>query len=345
MLKAKKRKGTPYYQARGTIQGIRFERSTGETTQAKAERRIPEITAEILAELASTPADWRDLTFARAMTAYIDNGGEDRFLSKLLEYFQETPIGEINNAAMSRAAASIYPGRAPDTIRRQLYVPVNAIINFLKDDKLRAPKGGGRRTVFFTPEQAESLIRQMTTQPNPYLPALTTFWLGQGSRAGETFAIDGQDVNLAAGYAILRDTKNGEERRVDLIPRVIAALSRLPNIGKPGPLFRRFDGKNFKKRTGRGGQVRNSFAFAVEAIGLDPKLFTPHVCRHTWATWHYAVNRDPLRLKFAGGWKSNEYERYVKLAPPGLADSVLKFGWKLGEIRGSQKAVSSKSTA
>ncbi len=246
---------------------------------------------------------------------------------------------------MSKAAVSIYPGRAPDTVRRQLYVPVNAIINFIKDDKLRAPKGGGMRTVFFTPEQAEALIRQMTTQPNPYLPALSTFLLGQGTRAGETFAIDGSDVNLSAGYAILRDTKNGEERRVDLISRVVAALSRLPTIGLPGPLFRRFDGRHYKERVGRGGQVRNPFAYAVKSIGLDPKTYTPHICRHTWATWHYAANKDPLLLKYAGGRKSNEYQRYVKLAPPGLASSVLKFGWELGEIRGSPEAASTKTTA
>ncbi|WP_419910394.1 tyrosine-type recombinase/integrase [Hoeflea sp.] len=195
-----------------------------------------------------------------------------------------------------------------------------------------APKGGATRTVFFTPEQAEALIRQITTQPNPSLPALVTFWLGQGPRAGDTFALDGQDVNLPAGYAILRDTKNGEERRIDLMPRVVAALSRLPTVGKPGPLFRRFDGTAYEKRTGSGGQVRNPFAFAVEKIGLDLKVYTPHICRHTWATWHYAVNKDPLRLKMEGGWKSNEYQRYVKLTPPGLAESVLKHGWNVGGV-------------
>lgn len=345
MLTPEKRPNTPFWIARGTIKGRRVERSTGETSLARAKAKIPEITARILAEIAAEVTDWREMPFSTAMAAYVDNGGEKRFLSRLLEHFQETKLGAIDNPAMARAAASIYPAAAAATIRRQLYVPMWAILNFAKDDKLRAPKGGNQRTVFFTPEQAEALIRQMTTQPSPYLAALATFWIGQGPRAGETFGLDGRDVNLAAGYAILRDTKNGEERRVDLVPRVIAALSRLPTIGKPGPVFRRADGRVFAKRERRGGQVRNPFAYAVEKIGLDPRQFTPHVCRHTFATWHYAVHKDPLALKLAGGWKSNEWQRYVKLAPPGLAPSVLAHGWFSGENRGKPEATPMKSSA
>ncbi len=34
---------------------------------------------------------------------------------------------------------------------------------------------------------------------------------------------------------------------------------------------------------------------------LAPEL-TPHDLRHTWASWHYALNRDLLLLKVEGGW-------------------------------------------
>jgi integrase len=336
MLTLTKRAKTPYWVARGTVNGVRFERSTGETSKPEARKKLADILQELQALQATPPpADWRDVTFAKAMTAYVDNGRDGRFLDKLLEHFQETRLGDIDNAAMSKASNSIYPGRAPATIRRQLYVPVGAIINFIKDDKLRAPKGGGQRTLFLSPEEAERLIRASVTQQSPFLAPLITFLLGQGSRMGETLALDGKDVNLSARYAILRDTKNKQERTVTLIPRVVAALSLLPTIGEAGPVFRRFDGKEFKERKGRGGQVRNPFAFAVETAGLSEEV-TPHVCRHTWATWHYAVNKDPLSLKREGGWLSNEYQRYVKSAPAGLAESILRHGWDMsGENRGN----------
>ena len=103
------------------------------------------------------------------------------------------------------------------------------------------------RAMFFLPDMADRIIHASTAQPSLWLPALVTFLFGQGSRAGETFGIDGRDdIDLAGRWVILRDTKNGHERRVSLQPRVVAALSLLPNIGEPGPLFKRFDGKKFR---------------------------------------------------------------------------------------------------
>lgn len=333
MLTLTRRPKSPFWYARGTINGNRVERSTGETSKPEARKKL----AAIIEELSLQPvavSDWRDVSFAEAMTAYLDNGRDSRFLDRILEHFQEMRLGAIDNAAMSRAANAIYPGRAPATIRRQLYVPINAIINFMKDDKLRAPKGGGQRTIFMLPEEVEKLIQAALTQPSPYLAPLITFLIGQGARMGETLAMKGIDVNLDARYAILRDTKNGHERTITLIPRVVAALSLLPTIREDGPVFRRFDGKQFKERKGRGGQIRNPFAYAVERAGLTSEV-TPHICRHTWATWHYAVNKDPLILKKEGGWLSNEYQRYVKAAPPGLADAIISHNWDFtGENRG-----------
>lgn len=338
MLKLIKRPKSPYWIARGTINGVRLERSTGETSKVEARRCAAEIEQEELAK-PKRATNWRDMSFAKAMSAYIDSGKDARFLDRIAEHLGDMPVIDIDNATMARAANAIYPCRAPATIRRQLYVPVNAIINFVKDEKLRAPKGGGSRTMFVMPDMADRIIHASTAQPSLWLPALVTFLFGQGSRAGETFGIDGRDdIDLAGRWVILRDTKNGHERRVSLQPRVVAALSLLPNIGEPGPLFKRFDGKKFAEKVGRGGQVRTAFATAVTAAGGDASIITPHICRHSWATWFYSQTRDPLRLKEQGGWRSNEYQRYVKLGTPEVGDEAMKRGWNfevVGENRGS----------
>lgn len=326
MLTLVKRPKSPYWIARGTVDGVRVERSTGETSKPAARQKLAEIVDE--ARAARAPASWRDMPFAAALSAYLDHGRDARFLDRILEHFHDMPCGAIDNVAMARAANALYPGRAPATIRRQLYTPVSAVLNFVKDDRLRAPKGGGSRTMFVMPALADAVIRAATCQPSPWLPALITFWFGQGTRAGETFAIDGRnDIDLAGRWAMLRDPKNGHERRVTLQPRVVAALSVLPNIGQPGPLFRRFDGKPFAEKIGRGGQVRTAFAHAVEAAGGDPAIITPHVCRHSWATWFYAQTKDTLRLKEEGGWLSNEHQRYVKLGTPEIAKEAFDKGW------------------
>lgn len=331
MLTLVKRPKSPFWIARGTIDGIRFERSTGETSKPEARKKLAGIIQA--AQTAPTVTDWRGMSFAEAMTAYLDGGGSPRFLDRILEHFQEKSLGEIDNVAMARAANAIYPGRAPATIRRHLYVPVSAIINFVKDDKLRAPKGGGARTMFVMPSLADAIIQAALTQPSPWLAALITFWFGQGTRAGETFAIDGRDdIDLSGRWAMLRDPKNSHERRVTLQPRVVAALSLLPNIGKPGPLFRRFDGKAFTEKVGRGGQVRTAFANAVQGGGGDPKVITPHVCRHSWATWFYSQTKDALRLKEEGGWLSNEHQRYVKLGTAEIGAEALAKGWDFSAV-------------
>ena len=62
-------------------------------------------------------------------------------------------------------------------------------------------------------------------------------------------------------------------------------------------------------------------------VGIDPDL-TQHDLRHTWASWHYALYRDPLKLKLEGGWASlDQVERYVHLMPAGHEAAIEAF-WR-----------------
>ena len=38
-----------------------------------------------------------------------------------------------------------------------------------------------------------------------------------------------------------------------------------------------------------GGQIKTAWKGAIRRSGLDPEL-TPHDLRHTWASWHHAMN-------------------------------------------------------
>ena len=332
MLKPVKRPNSPYYVARGTINGRQIERSTGCTKLADAREECKRLEAQILARDADPFS--QNLTVSAAITLYRNAGGDTRFLPAIERHLGPYPVAEINNAVMRRAANALYPGRSPATIRRQLYTPMKAIINCAADDdlcppaRLKAPQGGNKRIQFFTPEQAEQILRFLSGSKNQYIPALVTALFGQGMRVGEALTLDASDVNLDHRYAILRNTKNGEERMVTLIPRVVAAWSRLPTIGKSGPLIRKLNGMPYPVGRQQGGQIKNAFALAVAAAGLDPANYTPHVCRHSWATWYYDQTKDVLRLKSEGGWKSEEYQRYTKLNAGGIGAVALEYGWK-----------------
>ena len=74
-----------------------------------------------------------------------------------------------------------------------------------------------------------------------------------------------------------------------------------------------------------GGQSKTAWRGALRRAGLNPEL-RPHDLRHTWASWHYAVNTNPLKLKEDGGWHSlNQVERYAHLMPGGYQDQIREF--------------------
>lgn len=56
----------------------------------------------------------------------------------------------------------------------------------------------------------------------------------------------------------------------------------------------------------------------------------PHVFRHTWATWTYAVTRDLAWLMDQGGWaKPAMAMRYTHVGSADLAEEVLSYGWEM----------------
>lgn len=333
MLKLVKRPKSPFWIARGTINGRRVEVSTGETGKSAAKLRLPAIVARHSAGEIGEDG----LRFDQAVAIYVQEGGDQRFLEPITRHFAGVLVSEITNAEMRRAANILYPGRKPDTIRRQLYTPVKAILNCAAEEdlctvpRLKSPKGGNKRLDFMLPEQADRLITELAKGRNQYLPPLVTFLIGQGARVGEALQIEGTDVSLEHRIATLRDTKNGEERTVTLIPRVIAALSVLPTIGQRGPVFRRLDGMPYRIWKNQGGQIGKPFRRAVVASGMDPERITPHICRHTFGTWFYNQTKDVQRLKHEGGWKSAEWERYTKIVSQRIGIDALRHGWDFRE--------------
>ncbi|NRB05674.1 MAG: site-specific integrase, partial [Rhodobacteraceae bacterium] len=152
----------PYY-ARGTVAGQRIYESTGlgrrADAQAWANRRENQILQRhALGERAT-------LTFAEAAHEYLMAGCEARFLVPILDYFgPDARVAEIDNSALLKAAAALYPDAAPATINRQLIGPVSAVINQAAENgradprKFRRLKARGARTRWLSPAEMERLM-------------------------------------------------------------------------------------------------------------------------------------------------------------------------------------------
>ena len=136
------------------------------------------------------------------------------------------------------------------------------------------------------------------------------------------------EVDLGAARALLweGETKGGRRRIVHLPPAAVVALAGLPH--RAGHVFLNRHGEPYRDSEAGGGQLRKPWARACKAAEIEG--ITPHGLRHTWATWHYALHRDLLRLKEDGGWASvSQVERYAHLLPAGHDDGIRRM-WGLG---------------
>jgi integrase len=266
-------------------------------------------------------------TFLEAAVGYMEGGGEARFMKPLVDHFAATPLASIDQSAIERAAKTLYPAVTASTLNRQVYTPVSAVLKYAaarglcehrQIERPAQPKG---RVRWLTPAEADKLIGAAADHLRP----LVIFLLYTGARLSEALYLDWRHVDLARGHVQFVDTKNGEARGVPLHARVLAALQVLKH--REGEVFRRPDDRPYERKREGGGQIKTAFKGACRRAKIDD--FSPHDCRHTWATWHYAANRDLPALMKLGGWKSEKMVlRYAHVNVAHLAQSIAALPWE-----------------
>lgn len=338
-LKLVQRHGGQIWYIRGSVRGLRVDESTGVRDRATAEQILIKRAAQLLDQ--SIHGDAVSRTFAEAALSYMEAGGERDHLPPLIKRLGKRPIGSIGQDDIDDAAKALYPRASPATQNRKVYTPMSAVLHHAARKKwcskpvIARPKQPPGRVRWITYEEAERLIEAAS----PHLRPLVVFLLSTGARLSEALYLDWRDVNLSAGHVVFKDTKNGESRGVPLHPRAVAELANLP-WDRTGAVFRRPAGKirttgrvwlPYEDRGGEGGgQIKTAWAGMLKRAGLAD--FTPHDCRHTWATWHYAANRDLRALMELGGWKSVEMVlRYAHVNTSHLAPSMARIWGNDGE--------------
>lgn len=127
MLTKFRRPGSKIWHCRGTHLGVAIRQSTktGEAKQAEAiigrwQREIED--QKIHGKKAA-------ITFAEAAVIYMEDGGEGRFLDRILDHFgPKTLCNDIGLSEVMKARKAIYPDAAESTIRRQLETPIKAVL-------------------------------------------------------------------------------------------------------------------------------------------------------------------------------------------------------------------------
>lgn len=304
-LRCVRRPKSPFWIIRGTVRRIRVEESTGTDDKRVAEEIRAKREAELIAQ--SVYGRRAVATFAEAALSYMEQGGSRRFMEPIIRHFGIMPLAKIDQDALDGAALKLYPGVSGSTRNRQFYTPASAVLHhaahrgWCQRPMIKRPASAPDRVRWLAIDEADKLI----TASASHLRPLLVFLLYTGARIGEALWLDWSNVDLAASHVTFPKTKNGEARGVPLHPRVVAALTAIK--GRVGEVFRRPDGAPYERPKhaedqSAGSRISTAFSGACRRAGITD--FSPHDCRHTWATWHYQANRDLGALQRLGGWKS-----------------------------------------
>lgn len=350
-LKLVRRPKSPNWIMRGTVRGQSIEETTGTSDKEAAEAIRIQREKELLDE--SVYGKKATVTFAEAALDYIEHGdGETRFLKPLADHFGTTPLRNIGQHEIDLAAKKLLPKASNATRNRQVYTPMSAILRHAAGNQwctvpnLKRPKQPEGKVTWMSPKEADKLIDACA----PHLRPLVVFMIYTGARAGEAVWLDWSNVNLDMKQVTFPKTKNGKPRSVPLHPRVIMELRK--SNRRVGAVFLTHKCVPYEHPdpdkdadTSAGTRISSAFKTACKRAGLgwtvpgkdDKPRFvtniTPHVCRQTWATWHYQANRDLTKLQELGGWKTLAMVmRYAHTNVETHSDSINALPWgKSGE--------------
>lgn len=298
MLKVKPRGKKGVYQVEGFIEGWpgrRVRQSTGTTEKLKAHQYKRELEIKLIQE-------WTDeenekakpviYTFADAIELYLNKGGEKRYLIKLLEKFGKTPLSEIGDVEVTKAADEIYPGRSAATLNRQIYTPMTAILRLAANAKMcksvtfQRPKQKKTKVI----DAPDQWIATVTQNAEPKIAALILFLTFTGARISEACRVKWTDIDLDKGFVTLQETKNGEARVVKLAQPIFRALSELE---RSEPVF------GYRSRSGAYPHIK----IAIARAGVEE--YKPHQFgRHAFARRLLSQGKTLKDVQEAGGWKS-----------------------------------------
>lgn len=282
MLRLKKYGKSPYWQIRGTVKGQLIHRSSGTTDREKAEeyrRKLEAETYDFVALGRHPPA-----TFADAVIVYVKQGGEKKYLARLVRFFGTKELSKIGQQEINDAVEALYPNAKASTINRSLISPfitvVRAAIRAELPGAVLRPIERRKETKPIVTPADDDHIGKLLPHCSEGLAALITLMTYTGLRTGEALRVTKEDCK--DGFIQVGKTKNGESRMV------------------PSPSAWTFPPNGFGYSTTQG--VGRAIRRASSAAGISFRD-GHELGRHAFAYRWLAAGNSIKGLKEAGGWK------------------------------------------
>ena len=167
----------------------------------------------------SVPETYRLRAIARSWIGELDI----RYLNKQqFSQYQKDRLERVSVASVHAELSLIK--RVLDTAIKQWGCGIAE--NVIKT--MKYSKGNVARTRRLEADEKDRILTAAKSQRNNYICSVIEFAIETGMRRSEILKLKWQDINLETGFALLYDTKNGEDRKVPLTKRCIEVLNQLP---------------------------------------------------------------------------------------------------------------------
>lgn len=342
-IEARRLKDDTAYYCNLMVHGHRIRRLLGKRSEglnlARAKQAVVQIKAdqhdaETLIKLTGRAS--RPLSFAEGASEYIERskttGGkniaqktqqlEDHLIPHLgvLKMCQVTSA-DVDGYSTSRKAA----GAAAGTVCTELAVVKHMYTMLAEWDliaarkfRVRMPRVSNARTVVMSPIQVEALIEAAKSDQDPYTYLFVVIGTSTGMRHREILRLRYDEVNYDTKRFFIPDAKAGS-RQQPFGSKIIPALKHHQSmLGNP-------NGWLFPNRSAKGHRdlMATQFARTVARAGMDPKIVTPHIMRHTIITQLVQNGTAlPAVMKISGHKSIKMLERYTHIGDQFVTDAL-----------------------
>jgi integrase len=252
----------------------------------------------------------------------------------------------IDQEAVDQVIRQRFAKHKPGTIVRSLITPLTGVLNWAakrgwcKEPAFDRPKFKDKRTRW----ASEDELARLTAKASAHFLSLLLFLILTGCRLSEAFALEWEDVDLAARWLVFRNTKRekqgedaeGEDRGVPIHPQLVIVLANLPvpKDGKrTGRVFKTNPrspsrGAPYRISTGEdgGGQIKTAWAGTCRRAGV--RNLRPHDLRHTCATRLLVSGvADEVRDEILGHGSTATGRRYAHVPRPLLIAAIDRLPW------------------
>lgn len=318
-LRIVKRVGSDFWYVRGTYRGRPVFASTKETDKAAGERFKDELEVRIARDDSVKCAS---ATFGQATELYLeyrDAPKKDRdALKRIVGMIGTAQLGEIRQHIIFETAIALYPNGTAATRNRQAIGLIASVLHYAAENDLcpyirvRKFKEKAPEPRSIAKEEAEKLIAGAA---HPRLKLLLIFLFCQGWRISDAVALRWEDIDFDAQTARYHIRKIDEWRMMPLHARVLAMLAPVAE-----PTGRIFPWKD-----------RHSVYGVVRALCKNTGVqFTPHMARHSFATWLVNDGVTLPEIMEAGGWRDHKSVlRYARVDQARARRTINRIGESL----------------